>query len=279
MLSANCRGLRDNQKRYDVFNYLKDTNADIICLQDTHLTKLDSQEVKKICDGEFFLHGTKNNSRGVAILLGKLFEYKIIDSNTDIEGNLLSLDLQISDTKIQLINIYGPNTDNQNFYADVAEKIQSNDQDDTIWCDDFNMTLNPKLDSFNYTSVNNPRARNYVTDLLRESNLVDLFRYFLPDKTRYTWRQRNKLKQARLDYFIVSSSFTHLTISTDIKPGYRTDHSMLELNFEINNFRRGRGTWKLNTSLLKDNQYLQLITIVSEMNTSSMLFLFMNMTI
>ena len=99
----------------------------------------------------------------------------------------------------------------------------------------------------------------YVTNLLRESNLVDLFRYFHPDKTRYTWRQRNKLKQARLDYFIVSSSFTDLTISTDIKPGYRTDHSMLELNVEINNFRRGRGTWKLNTSLLKDNQYLQLI--------------------
>ena len=116
-------------------------------------------------DGEFFLHGTKNNSRGVAVLFGNHFEYKIIDSNTDTEGQLISLDLQISDVKIQLINIYGPNTDNPNFYAAVAEKIQSNDQDYTIWCGDFNMTLNPNLDSFNYTAVNNPRARNYVTNL------------------------------------------------------------------------------------------------------------------
>ena len=36
VLSANCRGIKDKKKRYDVLNYLQNMSADIICLQDTH---------------------------------------------------------------------------------------------------------------------------------------------------------------------------------------------------------------------------------------------------
>ena len=67
-------------KRCDVINYLKNTKADIICLQDTHLTESDMAEVKDIWDGEFILHGRRHNARGVAIFLGKRFEYKITQS-------------------------------------------------------------------------------------------------------------------------------------------------------------------------------------------------------
>ena len=64
VLSTNCRGLKDRKKRYDVLNYLKNTEADIICLQETHLTQLDSVEVKKQWDGDFILNGVANNARG-----------------------------------------------------------------------------------------------------------------------------------------------------------------------------------------------------------------------
>ena len=51
----------------------------------------------------------------------------------------------------------------------------------------------------------------------------------------------------------------NISIDIEIKPGYRSDHSILECTFLISNFKRGRGTWKLNTSLLKDKEYLRLI--------------------
>ena len=246
-------------KRCDVINYLKNTKADIICLQDTHLTESDTAEVKDIWDGEFILHGRRHNARGVAIFLGKRFEYKIIHTDMDNDGNLLLVDMQISEISIRLINIYGPNIDDVSFYTSVANKIQFNNQDYILWCGDFNMTLNPALDTFNYININNPKSRKYVSDLLLEHNLVDLYRYYNPDKRRYTWRKTNPLKQARLDYFVVTSSFTDISIDTEIKPGYRSDHSILECTFLISNFKRGRGTWKLNTSLLKDREYLLLI--------------------
>ena len=42
-----------------------------------------------------------------------------------------------------------------------------------------------------------------------------------------------------------------------IKPGYRSDHSIVLLEIKFNPFNRGRGLWKFNNSLLTDNVYVQ----------------------
>ena len=67
------------------------------------------------------------------------------------------------------------------------------------------------------------------------------------------------MKQARLDYLIASSSFTDLVNKIDIIPGYRSDHSILQLDILLNKFYRGKGSWKFSTNLLKDINYLKLI--------------------
>ena len=48
--------------------------------------------------------------------------------------------------------------------------------------------------------------------------------------------------------------------ATSIIPGYRTDHSgiILDLVFNYNN-ERGRGYWKFNNSLLKDQCYIKIV--------------------
>ena len=89
--------------------------------------------------------------------------------------------------------------------------------------------------------------------------MKDAFRYLHPTLKRYSWRRKNPIKQDRLDYFIVSVSLTDLIADCNIKPGYRSDHSILELNLVVNPFQRGRGLWKLNCSLLKNPEYLNMI--------------------
>ena len=231
VLSANCRGLKDKEKRYDVVNYIRDMKADITCLQDTHLTENDTSAFKNIWNGEFILHGKHHNSRGVAILFGNHIEYTILNTEKDTEGNLLIIDLQVTEIKLKLINIYGPNTDDVHFYENVSDRIRRNELDYIVWCGDFNMTLNPSLDSYNYSKINNPNSRNYVLNLLTEQNLIDLYRNCYPNTKRYTWRRKNPIKQARLDYFIVSSTFIDLITSVNIRPAYRSDHSMTEITF------------------------------------------------
>ena len=87
VLSANCQGLRNNQKRADVLRFMKESQASIVCLQDTHLLESDSQSVKQIWN-ECYLHGTKTNSRGVAVLFNNNFEYKLLQINKDNKGTI-----------------------------------------------------------------------------------------------------------------------------------------------------------------------------------------------
>ena len=92
--------------------------------------------------------------------------------------------------------------------------------------------------------------------------MIDIYRFIYPDSKRYTWRKKNPIKQARLDYFLISSSMTDAVNSVDIIPGYRSDHSILEMQLNIDNFTRGCGIWKFNNSLLKNKDYLDMVNKV-----------------
>ena len=215
--------------------------------------------VKHDWGGEVYLNGSRSNARGVAILISKNFEYKVIKIEKDHEGNLLVMDLEIEDTKVRIINIYGPNTDDVDFYRKVKSKVGDNEQDHLVICGDFNLTLNPNLDSQNYLNLNNPRARLTVLDIIEEYGLADIYRYFNPSKRRYTWRRRSPLKQARLDYILTSDTLVDLVDTTDIKPSYKSDHSFLYLRLTLTKFKTGKGIWKFNTRYLRDPEYVRII--------------------
>ena len=76
-LSANVRGLRQTLKRKDMFDYFNNQNADILCLQETHLVQGDVNFLIKDWNLTYYLAGTSTNSKGVAILLNKTFEHTI----------------------------------------------------------------------------------------------------------------------------------------------------------------------------------------------------------
>ena len=80
VLSANFQGLQNIQKCTDVLTYLKEANASIVCLQDTHWMKNDISKVKEIWGHEYYIHGNRSNARGVAILFYNKFEYEALSS-------------------------------------------------------------------------------------------------------------------------------------------------------------------------------------------------------
>ena len=117
----------------------------------------------------------------------------------DKEGNKIVLDIQVNDLNLKLINIYGSNKDKVSFYNSLNQNLNDNEQDYILWCGDFNMTLNPELDSYNYSNINNPNSRCATLDIIKSHSLFDLYRHFHPDTRRYTWRRYKPLKQAILD--------------------------------------------------------------------------------
>ena len=88
-------------------------------------------------------------------------------------------------------------------------------------CGDFNLVLNPSKDFQNYVNINSPKARSKVITMLNDWDLTDIYRANYPNLMHCTWRKSNPVKQARLEYFIVSSSMTDIIDSTSILPSYR----------------------------------------------------------
>ena len=257
--SSNVRGLHDVQKRKDVFDYLRNKKFHICCLQDTHFTESLEPYIRAEWGGEAIFSSFSSSQRGVCILFSNDFEYKVLKVKKDIQGNYIILELEIEGKKVTLINLYGPNEDSPDFFTKIAEKIEELETDTCIWCGDFNLVQDQELDTYNYLHINNPKAKECVLNLKEELNLVDPFREMFETDRRYTWRKPTPLKQARLDFFLVSEIFMTSVENIDILPSYRSDHSTVVLSLKLNEFTKGKGLWNFNNSLLKDIEYAKLI--------------------
>ena len=108
------------------------------------------------------------------ILLNNNFERKVEKVKSDPNGNYIILDINIDGKKYTLVNLYGPNDDKPKFYKELMQGYKSFNNDNIIMCGDWNLVINPNLDTNNYLHINNPRARQEVLNLIEEEGF---FRY------------------------------------------------------------------------------------------------------
>lgn len=183
--SLNCRGLCDRNKRKDVFDYLQGLKNHIYCLQDVHwdVNLVDTVPVEWGFD--CYIAPGSNNSRGVAILMNKNFDFKVNKTKCSKHGNYIAIDVDISQYSITLTVIYGPNTDRLSFFHEIQEVVEDFNTVHCIIVGDWNVVLNPDLDTMNYLHVNNPRAREAVIQLMNELNLFDVWRVFHPTGVQF----------------------------------------------------------------------------------------------
>jgi len=257
ILSMNCRGLNGKQKRRDVIHYLRGKNASIICLQDVHFEPKLEMMVKAEWGGDAYFSSYASNSRGVAILLHNMLDYKVYSTKVDKNGNWVILDISINSIRVTLVSIYGPNEDNPDFYENIKKIVEEFDNAHCIFCGDWNLVQDQELDTSNYIRLNNPKARESVINMKNDLGLMDPWRFLHPKARRFTWRQPTPLKQARLDFFLISEELTSFPMKSSIEPGYRTDHSVITLTLEMTNIKHGKGFWKFNNLHLKDLDYLR----------------------
>ena len=178
-----------------------------------------------------------SHSRGVAILLKKNLPINIKDKFADTNGNLLGLLLEYESKLILLHGIYGPNVDSPGFFeSEVFKKIESWNPDFTIFSGDWNIILNKDLDTLNYRSIGNIRAREVLINKINELGLVDIFRELNPTGRKYTWKQWGSHKFGRLDYFLVSSSLLPFISGTKVLAKCFSDHSPIELDIDFSHF-------------------------------------------
>ena len=247
-----------------MFEFIKNREEAIIFLQETHSVK----EVEKTWNDDFsgqifYSHGT-SNSRGVAIFIKQSLEFVLEKVVTDKEGRLIILKIEIQGAKFHLINCYAPVGEKEQgeFFQAVNEKLINvcPDSDNLIMGGDFNIIFDPDLDKQGGRKKVKQESLNVLNNILENFDLVDIWRVRNPSAKRFTWRQRKPLVQCRLDFWLISNALQDLIVKTDIVSAISTDHSAINVFLRsLVDSQRGPSYWKLNTDLLNDINYVNLI--------------------
>ena len=216
----------------------------------------------------WFSHG-ESNARGVAILFAKKLKVEIHNVITSPHGRYIVLYITLGSKKFVLLNIYAPNKDTPHFFRAAFKDAERFSPDHHLIGGDFNTGLATRLDRMGMIS-NNDRSSQWITQHLGENDYSDIWRVFKKDENGYTWRKRHpKPAYSRLDYFVISDNALQFVDSIEVIPGFRTDHSIICLILSLEVAARRPGYWKLNTSILKDQDYInkmnQLLDIQMEL--------------
>ena len=252
--SLNVRGMGDYKKRKSIFNFLKAQNADVYFLQETHVS---CEETAQLWRHEwntpmFHSWGT-TQSAGVSIISKN--QVSIIDEIKDNEGRLLILNCEIKGTRFLLINLYGYNRDNPEFFLSVIEKLELiKDLGFMVMGGDYNLVLEPKLDRHK-SLVNYDKSVTVLKEYTERAQLMDIWRQRNPSTRRYTWHRNKRLSASRIDMFLITQNVVDYVESCDIIPAVNTDHSLIMLEMRLGEVVRGKGFWKFNNKLLDNSVF------------------------
>ena len=123
---------------------------------------------------------------------------------------------------------------------------------------DFNLVLDPVLDKKGGVAFEKKDITKLVQDLCVECHLIVIWRIKHPEERAFTWR--NPKASIRLDFWLISDSLQDYVENIKIVPCIKSDHSAVSLHLkklENSTEMRGRGYWKLNSSLLDDTEFIQ----------------------
>ena len=167
----NVRGLGEENKRAEIFHYIRKKKFDIIFMQECHnVDKIQKWWSSQWGNKIWFSHGS-SNLKGVAILFSKKVSDKIQIHNTiqDLDGRYVILYLTLKGFKLVLANIYGPNSDEPLFYQKVFTNIARFSLHYVVIGGDLNVTIDPNIDKQGKHKTNE-LASKWIFDRIRNAN-------------------------------------------------------------------------------------------------------------
>ena len=240
-------------------SYLKKTNADLYLLQETHLVgEKNIIQWTKEWGGKVWCSQGESNSRGVAILRHPRSNIIVDNVESDQEGRIICCKLNDEDRLLTLCNVYAPNSDDPHFFLKVTEMIESvQGTECTIMGGDFNMVMNPEQDRLG-SLVNHHKSCDILKEYITRVNMQDVWRVRNPQKRDFTWHRTGRgsiTSMSRIDFFLISDSYSDRVVECELNTSIHSDHKMISLGIEMDNFVRKPGTWKLNTEHLLNDEY------------------------
>jgi ribonuclease HI/exonuclease III len=261
--SWNCRGLGSKKKEEALRDLIKSTRTDVLLIQETKMSQQDSiQTLKNAWKNS---QGVADNARGASGGLCTMWnatKFDLLLTELRMHWTCTQLLHKDSGHSVSLFNIYVPQhiDEKRLCWQSLQEFLSEKDLENIVIGGDLNVTLSAE-EKRGGSIVRDP-AREWVEDLISTWDLMDI----KPTRGRYTWTNKRTGPghiAARLDRFLVQSSFLTLGLSTSsgILPNSTSDHKpiMLEIKKDLN---QGPIPFRFNSSWLQDKDFRSIVAKV-----------------
>ena len=184
-------------------------------------------------------YNSNSVNRGILILCKKSSGCTIENAELVDKDSTVIFDLKPPDgDPINCAAVYGPSKDDPSYWEMVDKELSKRHSKYKFIAGDFNTTLNFSRDTTGYLTDPHFHARNTINGLIELGKYTDIYDFFHPGSTSYTWVQDDKShnrakKASRIDHILVSPSLTKFCKGIKHKySGGLSDHNAIILTMD-----------------------------------------------
>uniref|UniRef100_A0A8C5M2P2 Reverse transcriptase domain-containing protein n=1 Tax=Leptobrachium leishanense TaxID=445787 RepID=A0A8C5M2P2_9ANUR len=257
LLSYNVRGLNTPEKRRQILRELRALRASVIFIQETHFR---GDSTLTLADRNFplgfYSNYTGGKSRGSAIIFAADVPFVETETRRDEEGRFLFTKGMIAGKLYTFASVYLPNKSQCRCLSGILRKLAAFREGLLVLAGDFNVPLDPRLDTSSGVSSIPDSMHRQMRRLLDSYQLVDVWRAFHGRERDFSFYSAAHSSYSRLDYFFMSPH--ELTLVRDSAIAVRTwsDHAAVSVSISSPLCVPKERNWRLNISLLSDPQVL-----------------------
>lgn len=253
-ITLNVNGLGDHVKRRMVFKALHRYKNAIFCLQETHLQSSGQNWIESLWGGSVCLAGESSKAGGLMTMVSLDMQASVRVLYADRLANFLVTRVITEEGNLIIVNVYMPTADKERVQIQSLQNLEGvlsvYAGENMVVMGDLNTCFDPELDRLNHVgaSIANPSFRAELNSFNEAFSLVDVWRIQNPGKQGFTWYRL--AKASRLDYILCSDHLLGQVHHCGTQDVSYSDHRMVLVELGPRRQTRGKGFWKINSSLL-----------------------------
>lgn len=237
-------------KRGKVMHHLKHLGAQIIFLQEMHVYRnmqvLDHVRLRKGWKGQVFHSSFNGRARGVAILINKSVPFILKHAVSDPNGRYVVVTGTIYEAPLALVNMYGPNWDNVDFFRRLFSSLPDMTSFPWVLGGDFNCWLDPVLNRFSKKISSPSKAASLIKIYIDELAISDPWRFMNPSSKVFSFFSTVHHTFSRIDYFQIDNRLLPLVQNCAYNTIIISDHAPVTMGLLFEKGDNSRSPWRLN---------------------------------
>uniref|UniRef100_A0A3B3WIQ9 Reverse transcriptase domain-containing protein n=1 Tax=Poecilia mexicana TaxID=48701 RepID=A0A3B3WIQ9_9TELE len=243
----NVNGVHNPIKREKILRKIKKEKAEVVFLQETHLSEKEHSKLKRMGFTQVFSASHKSGRRrGVATLISQRVTFELSHEYKDKDGRYNIVVGKLEGQEFTFINVYAPPGSDWSFYKHIFDMMITKSQGIVICGGDFNVRLNPSEDTSKQPRANCSVGRK-IRKMIKELGIKDEFN---PRKRDYTFYSSAHHLYSRIDYFFMYNKDLDRVEKCHTGLMDLSDHCPLHIEVNVNK-SKNPFIWRLNSSILK----------------------------